>query len=56
VGHAEMPQRHNLSQTKFVVKGHSVHVIIDGGSCNNLVSTEMVENLCIATMRHPHPY
>ena len=30
VGHAEMPQRHNLFQTKFVVKGHSVRVITDG--------------------------
>ena len=40
VGHTEMPQRHNLFQTKFVVKGHSVRVIIDGGSCNNLASIE----------------
>ena len=38
VGHTEMPQHHNLFQTKFVVKGHSVRVIIDGGSCNNLAS------------------
>ena len=32
VGHTEMPQRHNIFQTKFVVKGHYVRVIIDGGS------------------------
>ena len=56
VGHTEMPQRHNLFQTKFVVKGHSVRVIIDGGSCNNLASIEMVEKLCLTTTRHPHPY
>jgi hypothetical protein len=55
VGHAEMPQHHNLFQTKFVVKGHSVPVIIDGGSCNNLVSIEMVDKLCLTTTRHPHP-
>lgn len=56
VGHDELPQRHNLFQTKFVVKGHSVRVIIDGGSCNNLASTEMVEKLCLTITRHPHPY
>jgi hypothetical protein len=31
-GHGELHQRHNLFQTKFVVKGHSVSVIIDGGA------------------------
>ena len=51
-----MPQRRNLFQTKFVVKGHVVRVIIDGGSCNNLASMEMVEKLCVTTTRHPHPY
>ena len=56
VGHTEIPQRHNLFQTKFVVKWHSVRVIIDCGSCNNLASIEMVEKLCLTTTRHPHPY
>ena len=49
VWHTEMPQRHNLFQTKFVVKGHSVRVIIDGGSCNNLASIEMVEKLGVGS-------
>ena len=31
-GHAELHQRHNNFQIKFVVKEHSVHVIIDGGA------------------------
>ena len=52
-GRTELHQRHNLFQTKFVVKEHSVHVIIDGGSCNNLASIEMVEKLCLTTTRHP---
>jgi hypothetical protein len=52
-GHGELHQRHNLFQTKFIVKGHSVRVIIDGGSSNNLASIEMVEKLCITTTRHP---
>jgi hypothetical protein len=48
-GQGELNQRHNLFQTKFVVKGYSIRVIIDGGSYNNLASIEMVEKLCITT-------
>ena len=51
VGHGELHQRHNLFQTKFFVKGHAIRVIIDGGSCNNLASIEMVEKLCLTTTR-----
>jgi hypothetical protein len=49
-------QCHNLFQTKGVVKQRAVRIIIDGGSCNNLVSTYMVDNLALATRPHPHPY
>ena len=38
VTQAEQNQRHNLFHTKGVVKEHSVRVIIDGGSCNNLAN------------------
>jgi hypothetical protein len=31
-------------------------VIIDGGSCNNLASSDMVEKLALTTKPHPHPY
>jgi hypothetical protein len=31
-------------------------VIIDEGSCNNLVSTELVQNLDLSTRPHPYPY
>ena len=31
-------------------------MIIDGGSCNNLASSEMVEKLALTTKPHPHPY
>ena len=53
---AEHNQRHNLFHTNGVVKEHSVCVIIDGGSCNNLASIEMVEKLSLTTKPHPHPY
>ena len=45
VTQAEQNQRHNLFHTKGVVKECYVRVIIDGGSCNNLASMEMVEKL-----------
>jgi hypothetical protein len=38
------------------VQDKVVMVIIDGGSCHNLVSREMVENLGLKLQRHPHPY
>jgi hypothetical protein len=31
-------------------------MIIDGGSCNNLASSDMVDKLALATKPHPHPY
>jgi hypothetical protein len=53
---AEQNQRHTLFQTKCVIKEHSCRMIIDGGSCNNLASSEMVEKLALSTKPHPHPY
>jgi len=31
-------------------------MIIDGGSCNNLASSDLVEKLALSTKPHPHPY
>ena len=56
VTQAEQNQRHNLFHTKGVVKERSVRVIIDGWSCNNLASIEMVEKLHLTTRPHPRPY
>jgi hypothetical protein len=53
---AEPNQCHNLFHTKGVVKDRCVCIIIDGGSCNNLASLEMVEKLSITTRPHPSPY
>ena len=49
VTQAEQNQRHNLFHTKGVVMERFVRVIIDGGSCNNLASMEMVEKLSLTT-------
>ena len=53
---AEQGQRHNLFQSRCKVKGQVCRFIIDGGSCNNIVSAMLVEKLGLQTHRHPHPY
>jgi hypothetical protein len=52
----EKLQRHNLFQTFFVINNRQARVIIDGGSCNNLVSSDLVKKLGLTTRPHPHPY
>ena len=53
---AKKDQRHNLFHIKGVVKERSVRIIIDGGSCNNLASIDMVEKLSLPSRQHPQPY
>jgi hypothetical protein len=38
------------------VKGQVCCFIIDGGSCNDIVSTLLVEKLSLQPRHHPHPY
>jgi hypothetical protein len=49
-------QRHNLFQIFFIINNRRVRVIIDGGSCNNLVSSELNKKLGLTTRPHRHPY
>jgi hypothetical protein len=49
-------QRHNLFQTFFIINNRRARVIIDGGRCNNLVSSDLVKKLGLTTRPHPHPY
>ena len=49
-------QRENLFHTRCLVKGKVVNVIIDGGSCCNLASHEMIDKLQLPTIQHPRPY
>jgi hypothetical protein len=53
---SEKQQRHNLFQTFFAIENRRAHVIIDGGSCNNLVSSDLVKKLGLTTRPWPHPY
>jgi hypothetical protein len=52
----EKLQLHNLFQIFFVVKDYRVRTIIDGGSCNNLVSAYFVAKVGLTTHLHTHPY
>jgi hypothetical protein len=52
----EQNQRHTLFQTKCVIKERLCRMIIDGGSCNNLASSNMVDKLAVTTKPHPRPY
>jgi hypothetical protein len=56
VDHADKIQRHNLFHIFFVVNDCRVLTIINSGSCNNLVNSEVVKKLGLTTRAHPHPY
>ncbi|XP_039122362.1 uncharacterized protein LOC120258941 [Dioscorea cayenensis subsp. rotundata] len=53
---AEDPQRHNLFRTSCKVNQRVFEVIVDGGSQENLISREMVNQLKLKLRKHPHPY
>jgi hypothetical protein len=53
---AQKQQRHNLFQILFVIKERRAWVIIDGGSCNNLVSEDLVKHLELPTRPHKNLY
>jgi hypothetical protein len=49
-------QRNNFFRKTCKTKDRVCKVIINSGSTNNLVSTEMVEKLELETTAHPKPY
>ena len=49
-------QRNRLFRTTCNTKDWACKVIMDSGSTDNLVSTEMVENMELETIEHPSPY
>jgi hypothetical protein len=52
---SEKLQCYNLFQIFFIVKDCRVHTIIDGGSCNNLVSADFMAKIALMTCLHTHP-
>ena len=49
-------QRSNIFHMKFKVQSKTCLVIIDGGSCTNVVSERLVAKLQLPVTRHPNPY
>ncbi|GJW17140.1 reverse transcriptase domain-containing protein [Tanacetum coccineum] len=47
--------RTNIFRTQCTAKGKVCTVIIDGGSCENMVSTTMVKKLGLPIQNHPDP-
>ena len=52
----EPAQRKNLSRTRCKSQGKCCKMVIDSGSTDNLVSTEMVQKMVLKRMKHPTPY
>lgn len=48
--------RNNIFRTKCTTKGKVCSLIIDGGSCENMVASSMVEKLALLVEPHPEPY
>lgn len=48
--------RNNIFRTKCTAKGKVCSLIIDGGSCENMVASSMVEKLALLVEPHPEPY
>ena len=49
-------QRHNIFRTRCTIKGKVCDVIIDSGSCENIVSKALVKTLELTTEKHLNPY
>ncbi|KAI3709992.1 hypothetical protein L2E82_39765 [Cichorium intybus] len=48
--------RNNIFQSTCTILGKVCRLVIDSGSCENIVSEEAVQKLNIRTERHPKPY
>ena len=48
--------RTNIFRTRCTSGGKVCQVIIDGGSCENMVAREMVEKLNLQCKKYPYPY
>jgi hypothetical protein len=52
----EPKEGERLFHSQMWVKGTPLHVIIDSGSQNNLISAEVFKQLSLLTMSDPQPY
>jgi hypothetical protein len=52
----EEVQRENIFHSRCLIKGKTCSMIIDGGSCANVINNLLVEKLGLPTLKHPKPY
>lgn len=52
----EQVQCENIFHARCHIQGKVCSRIIDGGSCTNVASTEVVKKLNMGTIKHPRPY
>jgi hypothetical protein len=52
----DLEEGESLFNSQMWVKGILLHFIVDSGSQNNLISTEVVKQLRLLTTPHPQPY
>nr|XP_016469595.1 PREDICTED: uncharacterized protein LOC107791946 [Nicotiana tabacum] len=56
LGHSNEEQRKNIFHTRCEIKDKICSMIIDNGSCANVVSAYLVEKLGLEWTKHPRPY
>ncbi|CAL1396531.1 unnamed protein product [Linum trigynum] len=49
-------QSENMFHSRCLVAGKLLSLIVDGGSCDNVISQDAVSKLGLKTPRHPEPY
>ena len=52
----EEVQRENIFHTRCLIDNKLCSMIIDGGSCTNVVNAGLVDKLGLKTTKHPRPY
>lgn len=52
----EKAQLENIFQTHCTIQGKVCNLIIDNGSCTNVVSSTLVEKQSLPTTKHKQPY
>ena len=48
--------RSNIFQSTCTILGRVCKFVIDAGSCDNIISIEVVKKLKLKTEKHPNPY
>jgi hypothetical protein len=49
-------QCHNLFHSRCTIRGKVCQLVIDSGSCKNVVAEEVVKKLALEMEQHPNPY